>query len=467
MIYSNLIINNTNGLVLQEKSNHNIISNNIIKENRLCGVIVLYISEICSNNLFFKNKFVRNAEHVLDVGGFNNWNNTEIGNFWDNYTGIDSDDDGIGDKPYIFANGIDYLPIWRTAPNITIISPKPNQIFGNETIDFELIIIDGSFNTSWYSVNNGLNYTFVGNYGKINQSVWDLCKNGTVNICFYANDTLGNIGSSQIIIRKSIYAPTIIFEFSNTYLNTTTPEYFHKGLEVSCRIKNITSLNWVFLCDNSSGYMVNRSMIKDPDDYWKYTIDISSLSWGQEIVFSFYVKNSLGYIAKNDNFSHFYTINIYDFQIPISNISFIPDSENNIVNKSTIFSIMADDMGGSGILQINYKINNSDWDKYLEPFTLSNLNPGTYNISYYSIDNAGNIEEIHTITIILIEDQEPSPPDEPPPDEPPEEPTDKPPDQPHDQQPSISGYNFLLVLLCLSLIVLILYKKGRKQNREI
>lgn len=49
-----------------------------------------------------------------------------------------------------------------------------------------------------------------------------------------------------------------------------------------------------------------------------------------------------------------------------------------------------------------YKINDSVWFDYSTPFDLTGLNFGTYAISYYSIDNAGNVEEIQTIDITLI-----------------------------------------------------------------
>ena len=47
--------------------------------------------------------------------GSNNWNNSLIGNYWDDYRGVDQNDDGIGDTPYSIngtANSFDYLPIW-------------------------------------------------------------------------------------------------------------------------------------------------------------------------------------------------------------------------------------------------------------------------------------------------------------------------------------------------------------------
>lgn len=157
--------------------------------------------------------------------------------------------------------------------------------------------------------------------GIIDQGVWNQVGNGTLILTFYANDSTGNLGSSKVTIRKYIYAPIIVFEFSNTYLNTTTPEYYHKGLEVSCEILNFTSLLWVFICENSSGLMENCSMTYLNNNNWTYLIDISTLEWNDRISFYFLTKDILGYTSIDNNFSNMFTIKIHDFQTPIITIN--------------------------------------------------------------------------------------------------------------------------------------------------
>lgn len=58
---------------------------------------------------------------------------------------------------------------------------------------------------------------------------------------------------------------------------------------------------------------------------------------------------------------------------------------------------------GSGVSVIRYRINDSDWIDYIGAFTLSSYNVGYYNISYQAIDAAGNVEEINTILVKLVE----------------------------------------------------------------
>ena len=59
-------------------------------------------------------------------------------------------------------------------PEITIISPTPNQLFGNKTVDFEISVEELNLDSKWYSLNNGKNYTFTGMSGTINQAAWIL-----------------------------------------------------------------------------------------------------------------------------------------------------------------------------------------------------------------------------------------------------------------------------------------------------
>ncbi|GAH46081.1 unnamed protein product, partial [marine sediment metagenome] len=51
-------------------------------------------------NLVYFNNFSGNGLHAYDDGLYNRWDNGSHGNYWDNYTGSDEDENGIGDTPY-------------------------------------------------------------------------------------------------------------------------------------------------------------------------------------------------------------------------------------------------------------------------------------------------------------------------------------------------------------------------------
>jgi parallel beta-helix repeat protein len=210
-ILSNTLIHNSGGIQVSGKEN--LIEGNDIKE---CN-IGIYMTSQSSDNLIILNNFLNNYKHASDDGINNEWNNTLIGNFWDDYVGLDIDDNGIGDSPYLIsgdANSQDNYPIWEDGidpPNIIIASPNPDAIFGLTAPSFDVDITDDNpINETWYSIDDGMtNFTFTGSIGVINQTAWDLISNGSCVITFFANDTAGSIGNSSVMVWKDSFEPNI------------------------------------------------------------------------------------------------------------------------------------------------------------------------------------------------------------------------------------------------------------------
>ncbi|MBA7519505.1 hypothetical protein ES705_11584 [subsurface metagenome] len=169
---------------------------------------------------------------------------------------------------------------------------------------------------------------------------------------------------------------------------------------------------------------------------WEYTLDITILNYNDRISFSFFTHDSVGYVDINNNFTNLYTIKIHDFQKPSSTILFTPHMGLDIVNKTTLFSFTSDDYGGSGILEIQFRINNSNWQVYTSPFSLSSLEYGYYSISFYVVDIAGNVEEINTILVNFINTEFTA-----------------------ESSQAIPGYYFIFQAFILSIVVFALIKK--------
>lgn len=72
--------------------NNTITVNNIVHNNY--GVRVIE-----PNNRIYLNNFIDNIQNAYDEAN-NNWDNGYAGNYWDDYTGVDENEDGIGDTPY-------------------------------------------------------------------------------------------------------------------------------------------------------------------------------------------------------------------------------------------------------------------------------------------------------------------------------------------------------------------------------
>ena len=116
-VIRNTITNNGKGLYLTDYMDYigpfdgscdNIITENAIADNNYGIYIHLAHPEHDSsdNNYVYHNNFIGNNQNAYDECS-NTWDNDypSGGNYWDDYSGVDSDEDGIGDTPYDIPGG--------------------------------------------------------------------------------------------------------------------------------------------------------------------------------------------------------------------------------------------------------------------------------------------------------------------------------------------------------------------------
>ncbi|MFX0022093.1 MAG: NosD domain-containing protein [Candidatus Hermodarchaeota archaeon] len=122
-IFENRIENNINdGIWVRgvASDNNQIFANDVYSNGRYG----LYIQDLgCLNNMIYLNNFTDNYINAYDNGGNNYWDNGAIGNFWEDYSGVDFNDDGIGDTPYIILGTTlsqDNYPIWDDGYNTPV-----------------------------------------------------------------------------------------------------------------------------------------------------------------------------------------------------------------------------------------------------------------------------------------------------------------------------------------------------------
>ena len=245
--YDNVIINNNiseNNIGIRRSSNvdSTLITDNLIKDNNNYGIYQeLSQSPEC---YIYLNRFIDNGIQAYDNSFVlkNSWDNGTIGNFWSDYSGVDADDNGIGDTPYLIggdgSGNQDNYPIWYDSPNIKIYSPQPSEIFETTSPTFNVSITDPNLESMWYTLNNGIQKVLFTTNESINQELWDALSDGPNVINFYANDTSGNLNSSSVTVIRDTGAPNI--KINDPSLNdvfATAPAF---NVEISDFLLNTT-----------------------------------------------------------------------------------------------------------------------------------------------------------------------------------------------------------------------------------
>lgn len=240
IIFNNNISENKIGIRLSYNVWRSIITDNLIKDNINYGIIM--DTPHPQNNEIYLNWFFDNGIQAYDSGSNNDWDNGTIGNFWSNYPGVDVDDDGIGDTPYLiggdYGGDQDNYPIWYDSPNIEINSPQPSEIFESSAPIFNVSITDPNLDSMWYTLNNGMQKVLFTANESINQGLWNGLSDGLIVITFYANDTSGNLNSSSVTVIRDTEVPNI--KINNPSLNdvfATAPAF---NVEISDLLLNTT-----------------------------------------------------------------------------------------------------------------------------------------------------------------------------------------------------------------------------------
>ena len=200
-------INNTGSYAIRIFINcdDNEFHDNIIKDNNDIGVQLGDPSNI--NNSFYMNSFISNSVHAIDNGTVSSWNNTMIGNYWDNYTGMDLNNDHIGDTPFNIsgaANATDSLPIVDHGPPIITINTPTTSEYGANAPEFNIIVNETYLYSMWYTINNSVKKYYFTENGTIDQDAWDALSEGNLIITFFARDIAWKTGSKSVMLIKSI-----------------------------------------------------------------------------------------------------------------------------------------------------------------------------------------------------------------------------------------------------------------------
>ncbi|MBN1802992.1 MAG: right-handed parallel beta-helix repeat-containing protein [Candidatus Lokiarchaeota archaeon] len=114
LLKNKIVSNQKNGIYLQFAFGYNITENEI--HSNLQGGIFTY----SWNCTIWNNSIIDNGINAIDNGTNNYWDNGSMGNYWDDYSGQDNNNDGIGDTPYYISGSAlsqDNFPIYRIIPD--------------------------------------------------------------------------------------------------------------------------------------------------------------------------------------------------------------------------------------------------------------------------------------------------------------------------------------------------------------
>ncbi|MHA1275031.1 MAG: right-handed parallel beta-helix repeat-containing protein, partial [Promethearchaeota archaeon] len=204
---------NNFGVILEQDTNENKLFNNTFYHNHNYSILIKPDGLIPDGNSIFYNDFIYNNNggiQALDNGTNNKWNFTTGGNYWSDYSGIDSNGDGFGDTDYYLdgtSNSKDSMPlmvpIFNTPPQIN--DPSDFTMIQGDTQNYIIWqIFDREMNYgSYWVLRNGI----LIKYGNWNSSIktvnitnLDILSPGIYNFTCFVNDTAGLKYSSTIIV---------------------------------------------------------------------------------------------------------------------------------------------------------------------------------------------------------------------------------------------------------------------------
>ena len=266
-ICGNEITSNQEIGIYLESCDDNTIIGNSFSNNNLYGVDIDSNTDDC---LFYQNFFINNGiKHARDLGTNNNWNSSTIGNYWDNYTGVDANQDGIGDTNHNFGSGIDYLPIWDDdAPSIIINEPSMNQFFERSAPGFIVEVTDAYLDKMWYSVKVfefTVNISFITN-STIDQPLWNSLSEGIHTISFHASDDFHHISTKNVTIIKDTINPSIeiLLPLKGQIFNSTSPSFIVDIFDI-----NLDKMWYTINSGPTKYFFTNNNTIQDWSDFAK------------------------------------------------------------------------------------------------------------------------------------------------------------------------------------------------------
>lgn len=296
------------------------------------------------------------------------------------------------------------------SPNITVFSPLNYTLYGITAPNYSISISGELGNYSWYQfietseysepleLEGTTNEIFNGTF---DETMWSNLENGTVNIRFYVNNSLNEIGQVDAIIKLDILKPDIsVLSPISGFYNSTPPDF---SVEISD--PHLDKM-WYTLNTNDTKHFFSENGTID-EDAW------NSVSDGQV---------NLNFFA-NDTVSNENNITVQinkDTTNPLApnDLTAIPSSWSDTNSFNITWTNPSD---SSGIIGAYYKLdsapeNNMDgtfmYGVNIESISdISVDSNGTHSIYVWLKDAVGNVNyTFYATTQLYLDDEDPASP---------------------------------------------------------
>jgi len=362
-IYGNWFANGVDGLMI-EHSYGCLVKKNVI-ENCERGIDIglavrgEFVENLITSNyygvegegdewIFYHNNFINNTHHAYVSAGEGSWNNTLEGNYWDDYTGTDSNHDGIGDAPY----SIEHPPNKDNYPLMgTFYSYSVPPYFGQ-----------------------GLTVTVVSNSTVSNFSVARVVLGPIINITSFSADDWKatsetrfimfnitgetDLGFCRVCIPKALMAPpyTVIINKGPAspicYNETLFDNGTHRWIYFTY-LHSMAHEVWIEGQEDTTAPMianVTQQPAKEdvyPDDKVTVYANVTDLSGVKQVILNYTTNNGTWFNKEMTNLEG----NTYNATIPqfpySTNVTYVIIAEDNVNN-----TITTEEMG----YELNYQV---------------------------------------------------------------------------------------------------------------